>query len=224
MKTRIHSSARHAGARASRAGFTIAEAAVTIAIVALVLTTILQSLEGAKISALHTMLQKTARELGLEMLGEIEAGRWQDEIDSGASGSFANRDESEFSWELALGDDAFPDRPDESYDDQYRPFDNFRAREEWRDQNSDNSEVGGENADEEEEAQPFEKVKLRIRFPQVRELSNEIILERWVRWAQVYGEEEEEEVPTAQDPNTSGGASGTGEAGSGGTEQGGTNK
>jgi len=220
-----HSSAGHSSAGASRGGFTIAEAAVTIAIVALVLTTILQSLEGAKISALHTMLQKTARALGLELLGEIEAGRWQDEIDSGASGSFANRDESEFTWELALGDDAFPDRPERSYDDQYRPFDNFRAREEWRGQNSGTSGNYGEKDDEEEEAQPFEKVKLRIRFPQVRELSNEIIFERWVRWAQVYGEEEEDEVvPTAADPNAGSGAPGSGASGSGGTQQGGTNK
>lgn len=208
MKIALRSSARVA-----RGGFTIAEAAVTIAIVALVLTTILQSLEGAKVSALHTMLQKSARELGLEMLGEIEAGRWQDEIDSGSSGTFANRDETEVSWELALGDDAFPDRPDESYDDQYRPFDNFRARDEWRDQNSALED------EEEEDTQPYEKVKLRIRFPKVRELSNELILERWIRWSQVYGEEEEEEVPTAADPNAGAGA---GDPGTGGTQPGAT--
>jgi hypothetical protein len=209
---------RRSNVRASSAGFTIAEAAVTIAIVALVLTTILQSLEGAKVSALHTMLQKSARELGLEMLGEIEAGRWQDEIDSGASGSFANRDEPNVLWELALGDDTFPDRPDESYDDEYRPFDNLRARDEWRDENSESSE----DENEEEEAQPFEKVKLRIQFPKVRELSNELILERWVRWAQVYGEEEEEEVPTAADPNAGGTGGGTPDPGTAG--QGGTTK
>lgn len=208
---------------ASRTGFTLAEAAVTIAIVAIMLTMVLQSLEGAKVSAAHTMYQKTGRELGLELLGEIEAGRWQDEIDSGASGTFANRDAPDYSWELALGDDAFPDRPDEDVDNQYRPFDNYRAREDWRDQNSDTTETEAE----EEEAQPFEKVKLRIRYPKIRQFENEIILERWVRWAQIYGEEEEEEeVPTASDPNTSGGAAGAGAggAGTGGAGQGGTNK
>jgi type II secretory pathway pseudopilin PulG len=211
---------RSSGSRASgnSGGFTLAEAAVTIAIVAIMLTIVLQSLEGAKISAAHTMYQKTGRELGLELLGEIEAGRWQDEIDSGASGTFANRDAPDYTWDLVLGDEAFPDRPDEYADDQYRPFDNYRAREDWRDDNTSNTDT----EDEEEEAQPFEKVKLRIRYPKIRQFGDEIILERWVRWAQIYGEEEEEEaVPTASDPSAGGGEAGTGQ---GGTGQGGTNK
>ncbi len=50
---------------ASQAGFTLAEIAVTIAIVALVLTMMLQGLEGAKYSAAHTRYRKTAYELGV---------------------------------------------------------------------------------------------------------------------------------------------------------------
>jgi type II secretory pathway pseudopilin PulG len=212
----------HAGARmpGASSGFTLAEAAVTIAIVAIMLTMILQSLEGAKVSAAHTMYQKTGRELGLEMLGEIEAGRWQDELDSGQSGSFASRDAPDYTWDLALGDDAFPDRPDDDVNGEYRPFDKYRAREDWREDNSSSDE------DDEEDKQPFEKVKLRVRYPKIRQFGDDIILERRVRWAQVYGEdeeEEEEEIPTAGDPNASGGA--PGQSGTGANSgQGGTNK
>ena len=49
----------------SRAGFTLAEAAVTIALVAVTLTILLQSLEGSKMMAAHTRDQKIARELAL---------------------------------------------------------------------------------------------------------------------------------------------------------------
>ncbi|MEZ6013624.1 MAG: prepilin-type N-terminal cleavage/methylation domain-containing protein [Planctomycetota bacterium] len=181
-----------------REGFTLAEAAVTIAIVAIVLTMILQALEVAKITAAHTMYMKAARELGSTMLGEIEAGRWQDELDSGMSGSFADKDQPDYYWDLALGDESFPDRVNEDQDDRYKPFDNYRARDEWRADNSD--------PDEDEEEQPFEKIKLRVRFPKIRQLSDEIVLERWVRWAQIYGKDEEEEAAAgAADPNAAGG-------------------
>ena len=74
------------GASSAHAGFTLAEAAVTIAIVALVLTMMLQGLEGAKFSAAHNRYRKTAYELGVGMLGEISAGIWREELDSGDQG------------------------------------------------------------------------------------------------------------------------------------------
>jgi len=187
----------------SRQGFTLAETAVTIAVVAIVLTLTLQALEVAKLSAAHTMYRKVAWQLGIEMLGEIEAGRWQDELDSGASGTFAERDQPEYYWEVVLGDEAFPDVPEIDLNDPNRPFDTWRSRDEWRSQNTDDNE--------EDSVEPYEKVKLRIRFPKLRDFSNEFILERWVRWPQIYGEEEEEgEVPVTPDPNAGGGAANPG--------------
>ena len=100
----------------SRGGFTLAEAAVTIAIVAIVLTVMLQGLEGAKFSAAHNRARKTAYELGTEMIGMISAGMWQEEIESGLTGSFAEQDEPDFYWELALGEDA----PELTDTDEYR--------------------------------------------------------------------------------------------------------
>lgn len=201
--------------RTLRSGFTLAEAAVTIAIVAIVLTMTLQSLEVAKITAAHTMFRKTARELGVEMLGEIESGRWQDELDSGASGTFADKDQPDYYWDVALGDEMFPDEPQLDPNDPYRPFDNVRYRADQREQNRSSSDTESE----EEEEQPFEKVKLRVRYPKIRQLDSEMTLERWVRWAQIYGKEEEDE---AADPNAAAGDTGGGSNAGGGNNAGGT--
>ena len=60
-------------ARRANGGFTLAEAAVTIAIVGIVLLAVMQGLQGAKMASLNVKNQKTAYELGTGLLGEI---RW----------------------------------------------------------------------------------------------------------------------------------------------------
>ena len=59
--------------RTRAGGFTLAEAAITIAIVAIVITMVLQGLEGAKQSAAHTRYRKTAYELGTGLLGDVHS-------------------------------------------------------------------------------------------------------------------------------------------------------
>lgn len=168
-------------ATTARAGFTLAEAAVTIAIVAIVLTVMLQGLEGAKFSAAHNRARKTAFELGSEMMGLISAGLWQEEIESGLTGSFAEQDEPDFFWELALGEDALAEATDD--DGTERPFDNYAARRDWEDR---------QDEDDEENTEPFEKVKLRVSYPKFSDYPQELVLERWIRWEQVYGPSEED--------------------------------
>ncbi|MEM6672662.1 MAG: hypothetical protein AAF726_07440 [Planctomycetota bacterium] len=167
------------------AGFTLAEAAITIAIVAFVVTVMLQGLEGAKTSAAHTRYLKTAYELGNGMLGEITAGLWSEEIESGMTGTFADLDEPDYGWEIALGDDMFEETGDQ---DDERPFDNYAARRDWEsDQDDDEDE-------DEEDTEPFEKVKLRVRYPKLGDYPDELVLELWAPWDQVYGADEEEEA------------------------------
>ena len=179
------------GAR-KRAGFTLVEAAITLAIVALVLVTILQGMEGAKLTAHHTRQKKTAYELGVGLLGEVTAGLWREELESGMSGNFAELDEPLFNWELALGDDVLEENDS---DDQERPFDNFAARRDWEERNRSDSEEE-EYEDGEEPVQPFEKIRIRVTFPKLRDFSNELTLERWVPWEEIYGPSEEEEGET----------------------------
>lgn len=198
---RVRSTSQHA----ARAGFTLAEAAVTIAIVAIVLTVMLQGLEGAKFSAAHNRARKTAYELGTEMVGLISAGQWQDEIESGLTGSFAEQDEPDFYWEIALGEDALIEEVDDGTE---RPFDNYKARREW-----DDSQDDDEDEDEENE-EPFEKIKLRVNYPKFSDFPDELILERWIPWDQVYGPSEEDLLE--QEAQGAAGAAGGGGGGGGG--------
>ncbi len=159
-----------------RAGFTLVEVAVTIVIVGIGLVLVLQGLNVAKVTAAQTRNQKLARELGLLTLGQIESGLMRDDIDTGMQGSYAEEGYPEFTWEVAVGADAFHDRPADG------AFDSWAA-------NTDAEKAAEEEEDEDAE-EPFEKLKLRITFPKIREFQNEVILERWIPWKQVYGEAE----------------------------------
>ena len=179
-----------------RSGFTLAEAAVTIALVAITLTVLLQSLEGSKFMAGHTRDQKIARELALKVLSEIEAGLWQEDLDFTRSGNFSEEGHPQFWWELAVGDESFSDAPEP---DPNRPFDNWAYREEQR-----RLREQDQATDEEEEAsEPFEKVRIRVTFTKYGDLPNELTLERWIPWEQVYGKDEDDEEGDATSADTS---------------------
>ncbi|MEL6431999.1 MAG: type II secretion system protein [Planctomycetota bacterium] len=185
-------------------GFTLAEAAVTIALVSIVLLMVVQGLQSAKRSAYYTKQRKTAYELAVGLLGEVKAGLYREELDSGMRGNFADQDEPMFEWEVVLGDEVFEDRDDEG-----RPFDNFADR---RDRENDRRDDSDEDEDEIEE--PFEKVKVRVLYPVLDEdEENEIVLESWVPWVEIYGEDEEDEglgAESSDDGEGSGNSAGGG--------------
>jgi prepilin-type N-terminal cleavage/methylation domain-containing protein len=163
---------------AARGGFTLAEVAVTIVIVGIGLVLALQGLNTAKLTAAHTRNLKLARELGLLTLGQIAGGMFQEDIDEGLVGTYADEGYPDFSFEVALGDEGFaPEETDP------RRFDNWQAIREQKEEDADE--------DEEEQEQPFERVKIKIVFPAMRELPGELVLEQWIPWTQVYGEDED---------------------------------
>lgn len=176
-------------------GFTLVEAAITLAIVALVLVTILQGMEGAKLSAYHTRQKKTAYELAVGLLGEVSVGLWREELESGMTGNFAELDEPDFFWELALGEDVLEEQQD---NDEERPFDNFAARRDWEERNRSDTEED-ELEDGEEPVEPFEKIRIRVTFTKLRDFSNELVLESWVPWEEIYGPTEEDETAAVAD-------------------------
>ncbi|MBM3975923.1 MAG: hypothetical protein FJ299_02900 [Planctomycetes bacterium] len=186
MRTRLHPRRTNA-----RLGFTLAEVAVTVVIVGAALTLCMQALNTAKITAVQTRNLKLARELGLFKLGEIESGIYLEEIDSDSTlaDSFAEQGYPDFGWEVMLGDDTFVERDPNS------PHDSWSAKfEKERDEKED--------ADEEAE-QPYERVKVRVTFRQIANFKSEVVLERWVPWAQVHKTEE-----AATDSNTGSNAAG----------------
>jgi len=171
-------------ARGPAGGFTLAEVAVTIVIVGIGMLLVLQGLNTAKMTAAHTRNFKLARELALLTLGQVASGQFQEDIENGLVGSYAEEGYPDFSFEVIVGDQTFTE------EQEYGVFDSWRAARERREE----EEEDDEEAKEREE--PFEKVKIRITFPQIRvaeqELKNELVLEEWIPWKQVYGLSEEE--------------------------------
>ena len=171
--------------KAVRSGFTLAEVAVTIVIVGIGLTLILQGVNSAKMAAVNTHNTKLARDLALETLGEIESGLFQEDLEDSRdtlSGNYGERGYANFYWEIVLGDETFPDLEDPTESE---------LHDSWRpDPYTDENE---EEEDDDENTEPYEKVKIRITFPPLQDYKNKMIFEKWIRWEQVYGEEEEDQ-------------------------------
>lgn len=159
------------------AGFTLAEIAITIVIVGIGLMLVLQGLNTAKLTAAHTRNMKLARELGMLTLGRIASGDYQEDIDSGMMDTYADEGYPDFMFEIVLGDDSFVERDEDGRFDNWAP---------------DLYDKDDEDEDEEAE-QPYEKVTVRITYPVIREMPNQLTLEQWIPWKQVYGEDEDEE-------------------------------
>lgn len=163
--------------RRARGGFTLAEVAVTLAVVGLALVWMLQALNTAKITAAQTRNLKLARELALLTLGQLESGQYQEEIDDDEiQGTYAEVGYPDFSFEAVIGDANLPPPADDP------AFDNWL---EERRQAEDDAE------DEEEVEQAYERVQVRVSFPQMLELPNELVIERWLPWSLVHPSEEE---------------------------------
>jgi prepilin-type N-terminal cleavage/methylation domain-containing protein len=186
--------------RGARRGFTLAEVAVTIVIVGIGMLLVLQGLNMAKMSALQTKNLKLSRELALLTLGQISAGIFQEEIQNGLHGTYAQEGFPEFVYEVAVGDvaltasDGSRGGTDNSFDSWNRPVTTTTS--------STTSTTDAEKDDKSRKDpkdvtdQPYEKVKIRVSFPAIRvekeELKHELVLEQWIPWKQVYGSNEVE--------------------------------
>lgn len=182
---------RNLGRSHARRAFTLVEVAVTIVILGIGLTMVLQALNTAKLRAAQTRNHKLARDLALYTLGEIESGLYRDEVEDRFFGTYAEQEQPDFTFEVALGDEQLRDRPDAATQGFH---DRFAQRQYDLERDPDR------DPDEEEAAKPFEKVKIRVVFPALSDFSNELILERWMPWEQVYGPPEEETQPEEEAP------------------------
>ncbi len=186
--------------RHGRAGFTLAEAAITIAIVGLTITYTLRALTAAQTTSAHTHEVKLAREMALRTLGEVSTGQFL--VDSGEvlTGTYDEEVAPFMSYEVAFGDATLPTR---SRDDEgERSFDNWQARDQYRQENNLEEDLDGEH-------EPFEKVVIRVSFAKHSDLPDYIELESWIPWEQVYGLDEE------LDPEALEGGESTSETGEG---------
>jgi len=170
--------------RRLRRGFTLAEVAVTIALIGLALAWMLQVLNASKLTAAYSRNLKLSRELALLTLGQIESGEYADDLDNERlDGTYAEEGYPDFAYEVVIGDENF--RPDPT--DQ-RAFDNWQAERQRRER-----EQRAEEADEseEEEDQAYEKIQIKVTFPKIQDMRNDYILERWLPWRQLHPEDAE---------------------------------
>ena len=171
--------------RSSTAGFTLAEVAVTLAIVGISLLWVLEGLNRAKVTAAHAHNVKVARELALMTLGEIEAGMyWEDLDEDGIEGNYAEEGYDGFSFVVVMGDDSLPDRYEADEEGSRLPYDTLKDRRQREEEERDD--------DDEEVEEPYERVTIQVVFPKFTEEPNELVLERWIPWEQVYGSEDDE--------------------------------
>ncbi|MFT7669651.1 MAG: prepilin-type N-terminal cleavage/methylation domain-containing protein [Planctomycetota bacterium] len=175
-----------------KSGFTLVEVAVSLVIIGIGLTLCLQALQTAKMQAAQTRNFKLARELAVMTLGQIESGLFSEEITSGYSESYAQEGYPEFNFEILLGDEEFED---ESYDDHGDYHDAFEAR---RQRRLDEADEADQDEDEIEEA--YEMVKIRVTFPKFQIYRNNLVMESWMVWDQVYGPDEDQEESGGPSP------------------------
>jgi prepilin-type N-terminal cleavage/methylation domain-containing protein len=184
-------------------GFTLAEVAVTIVIVGIGMLLVLQGLNTAKMTAAHTRNYKLARELSLLTLGQVASGLYQEDIENGLQGSYAEEGYPQFTFEVIVGDQTFLTTNEDGSFDTWKHEEELQARED--------AESEEDEKDPRDREEPFEKVKIRVTFtPKIRvgdqELGNELVLEEWIPWKQVYGEKEEEEKTEGAKPGDAGGS------------------
>ncbi len=170
----------------ARAGFTLAEVAVTLVIVGIGLVFVLQGVNLAKVTAAHTHYRKVARDLALVTLGQIESGLYWEELDGTSgdtlSGTYAEEGFEAWHYEVVLGEEEFTATEDEYGYDQDGYHDSWLAAQEREDRARED-----QDQDEEEITEPFEKVRIKVTFPKLGERDNALVLERWIPWDQVYG-------------------------------------
>jgi prepilin-type N-terminal cleavage/methylation domain-containing protein len=200
--------------RASRrrcGGFTLAEVAVTIALVGIALAWLLQALNSAKLTAANARNIKLARELSLLTLGQIESGLFAKEIDDDRiEGSYADEGYPEFSFEAVIGDENLSPDPNDT-----AAFDNWR-----HDQDQKKAKQSSKDKDEKEVEQPYEKIQIKVTFPKIQQSKNEYVIEKWVAWKQIHPEEatDANSPSNAASNASSNGSSSTSGTGSGGAK------
>lgn len=201
MQHASHLSRRHVSRR--RRGFTLAEVAVTIAIVGLALAWMLQTLSSSKMTAAYSRNLKLARELSLYTLGQIESGLFEEELENERiEGVYADEGYPDFAFEAVIGDESLSPDPTNQ-----QSFDNWRHE---RDQRDRKRSSATSDEDEEEVEEPYERIQVRVTFPKLGELKNEYVIERWLPWRQLHPEE-----PTGEE-----GAAGAGSSGSSASKSG----
>jgi hypothetical protein len=153
---------------------------VTIAIVGVVLVFAVQGLNNSMFQAANTRDLKVARELGLFKIAQFESGLYSEDIENHMAGDFSEQEYPGFFWEVVLGDEQFDEDDDEEDTGRFNS---------WAPDEDEEDEEVDEDAEE-----PFQELRVKVTFNGPKDAPKEVILERWVTWSFLYGEEETEDT------------------------------
>ena len=157
-----------------RSGFTLAEVAVTIVIVGILLVVSVQALNNSLAQASHTRNINIARELAMLSLARLEAGLFIDELEDHMEGDYSDDDQPYFNWEIVLDTEEF-------YDEEQLETDRFDS---WEPTDEDEDTESGD---------PWVVARVKVRFPVQTGRKDNIVLERWLTREFVYGPEDEDD-------------------------------
>ena len=171
-------------------GFTLAEVAVTLVIVAMTLLLVMEGLNNSRLTAEQAKNRKIALELALLTISQVQSGLFWEEFDGVATslnGTYAEEGYPAFYWDLVVGDEELS----EDYDDENAYFDNYQHRRDIEEENteyeepepfSDTGSTGG----------PFERVTVRVSYPKLTDRPSTLTIERWIPLDQVFGTDGQE--------------------------------
>ncbi len=183
----------------ARAGFTLAELAVTLVIVGMTLLIVLEGVNNSRSTATQTKNRKIAQELALLTIARVESGLFWEELDglgTSLSGTYAEEDYPAFSWEMIIGDEEFAG----DYDDDQDPyFDNLRHRRDVAEEYDEADDDEEAFSDTGSSGGPFERVSVRVSYPQLTDKPSTLTIERWIPLEQVFGNEDGEMPTTGAD-------------------------
>ena len=77
-------------------------------------------------------------------------------------------------------------------DENFRPEEDSAAFDNWLEEQRQK-----DDDDDEEAEQAYEKVQVKVTFPPIQDLKNELVIERWLPWRQLHPSEEEEDPAAA---------------------------
>ncbi len=138
-------------------GFTLVEVMAAVAILGIGLVSLMLAVNRAKDSAFVTRNLKAVQHLSLNLMGEIESGKFET-LHDGMLGNFSEQGFPEFEYEIGLGEDSSVSSDSEDLrTDSEKQRDERRRYEESQNENSNSTST-------EQKETKYEQVTLKVKF------------------------------------------------------------
>lgn len=175
---------RHNKSNANRAGLSLIEVMIAIALLSIALMTLMSKVHGCMDTAHVTEYQNASRELAKGLMAEVEAGLVEG-LFNGAEGNFADKGYPQISFAIGLGDSSSVgssymsnsnNSSKRAFDNRMNPYDGIK-----NDELDTTQDVDATDTDPALSEEPFMRVRIVIMFPSANpEKLGSFIYERMV--------------------------------------------